>query len=215
MPDPSKPDPQDNYDPGFLPLKRELMRKSLHVLALVLPVTMLLLGKTPSILIFGGLALLGVVLDVLRAGKAPLNHWIVTFFGSLMRPREKEQTQGRIVINGATWAMLSAFILVLVFPVQVAAFAFTIFMLGDAVAALAGRRLGRIRLGKSSKTLEGSLAFLVTGLLTSLIFPGIYFWHGAVASLAACIAEALPLPLDDNLRVPLVAAAIMLAVQQM
>ncbi|WP_291320180.1 hypothetical protein [Desulfonatronospira sp.] len=203
------------HDPGFIPFRRELMRKSLHVLALVIPATMLFLGKLPSIFIFGSLALLAVVLDVLRAGKAPLNHWIADFFGSLMRPGEKEPPQGRVVVNGATWSLLSAFILILVFPVQVAAFAFTIFMLGDAAAALVGRRLGRIRLGRSPKTLEGSLAFLATALLISLLFPGINFWHGAASSLSACIAEALPRPLDDNLRVPLVAAAIMLAVQQL
>ncbi|EFI34675.1 phosphatidate cytidylyltransferase [Desulfonatronospira thiodismutans ASO3-1] len=215
MPDPQKHDMHGRHDSGFLPLRRELMRKSLHVLALVIPAAMLLLGKPPSIVIFGGLAFLGIVLDIIRAGKAPLNYWIVNFFGSLMRPREKELPQGRVVVNGATWAMLSAFLLVLFFPVQVAAFAFTIFMLGDAAAALAGRRMGRIRLGKSPKTLEGSLAFLATALLISLVFPGIYFWHGAASSLAACIAEAAPLPLDDNLRVPLVAALTMLAVQHL
>ena len=214
MPDPSKHITQGPQDPGFLPFRRELMRKSLHVLALVIPAAMLLLDKLPSIVIFGALAFLGIALDVFRAGKAPLNHWIVDFFGSLMRPREKELPQGKVAVNGATWAMISAFVLVLVFPVQVAAFAFTIFMLGDAAAALAGRRLGRIRLGNGPKTLEGALAFLVTGLLTSLFFPGIYFWHGAVSSLAACIAEALPFPLDDNLRVPMVAALALLAAQQ-
>ncbi len=213
MPQPRKQDPQSRPDPGFLPFRRELMRKSLHVLALVIPATMLLLGNTPSMLIFGSFAALGIGLDIIRAGKAPLNHWIAYFFGSLMRPREKELPQGKVVVNGATWAMISAFILVLFFPVQVAAFAFTIFMLGDAAAALAGRRLGRIRLGGSTKTLEGSLAFLATALLISLFFPGIHFWHGAASSLAACIAEALPIPLDDNLRVPLVAALALLAVQ--
>lgn len=210
-----KPDLQNARDPGFLPFKNELMRKSLHVAALIIPACMLLVDKNITALLFGSLAALGIVLDIIRAFTGPINSTVVSLFGCLMRPREKEPSSGRIVVNGATWAMLSAFILVLVFPVQVAAFAFTIFMLGDAAAALVGRRLGRIRLGKSPKSLEGCLAFLATSLLVSTVFPGINFWHGAAASLAASIAEALPLPLDDNLRVPLVAAAIMLAVQQM
>jgi len=53
---------------------------------------------------------------------------------------------------------------------------------------------------------EGSLAFVVTGLAVWACFPTVTLAVGAWSVGAAAVAEALPLPLNDNIRVPLVAA---------
>jgi dolichol kinase len=192
-----------------MPYKHELLRKAVHIPALIIPAGMLILERHQSIIILGCVTIIAVSLDLLRARHALLNRWIQTIFGLLMRPDEKAASKEGVVFNGATWALVSAFLLILIFPVHVAAFSISIFLIGDAAAALAGRRFGRIKWGRGSKTVEGSLAFLLTGLIVVLIIPGVKFWTGFLACLGACLAEALPGPVNDNLKVPLSAAGIM------
>jgi len=192
-----------------LPYKHELLRKAVHIPALIIPAGMLMLERHQSIIILGFVTILAVSLDLLRARHTLLNRWIQKIFGLLMRPGEKAASEAGVVLNGATWALISAFLLILIFPVNVAAFSISVFLIGDAAAALAGRRFGRIKWGRGSKTMEGSLAFLLTALMVIPIIPGVKFWTGFLACLGACLAEALPGPVNDNLRVPLSAAGIM------
>jgi dolichol kinase len=86
-----------------------------------------------------------------------------------------------------------------------------------------GKWIGRTRLpgkGKTGKvkTLEGSLACLIACLMVGFIF---YFagldvgWLAVlVGALGATVAEAipLPLPLNDNLIIPLFAGLVMVAI---
>lgn len=191
--------------------KRELLRKALHLLALIIPAIIFFLGTLPALLILGPSAAVFLCLDYLRARSARVGRWIEAYFGSLMRTEEKSLPGQKPVINGSTWVLVTAVLLLLLFPAYIAAAALTLFLLGDAVAAMVGSRYGRIYWGKSRKTVEGSLAFLAAALLVVLLFPGIKFWPGAAASVCACLAELPSGPLNDNLRVPLVAAAAMLA----
>jgi dolichol kinase len=54
---------------------------------------------------------------------------------------------------------------------------------------------------------EGSLAFIAAGLLVLAFFP--LSWTARLtAILSAAVAEAAPLPVNDNIAVPLIAAAV-------
>jgi len=70
-----------------------------------------------------------------------------------------------------------------------------------------GKGMGRVAIFK--KTLEGSLAFLFSALLIVWIYPGLNRLAGSLAALGATVIELLPIPIDDNLTIPLVAGAIM------
>lgn len=209
MPDRSKSPSLQNRDNNHLPYKHELLRKAVHIPALIIPAGMLILERTQSILALGVICIIAVGLDLLRFRLKFLNLWLQKIFGLLMRPEEKSGPEGKVVLNGASWALVSAFLLILIFPVHVAAASFSIFLVGDAAAALAGRRFGRIKWGRGSKTLEGSLAFLVSAIIVLPMIPDVKFWIGVAACLGASLAEALPGPFNDNLRVPLSAAGIM------
>jgi dolichol kinase len=150
-----------------------------------------------------GLAVSG---DVLRAYSPRFNRFIRRIFGSMMRTAELPPLGRGVVINGATWVLVSALLLALVFPLRVVLPAFTMFMISDAVAAVVGRRWGRHRWGRTARTVEGSAAFLVSGLAVMACFPHPIFGVGAVATAVACVAEALPGPGNDNVRVPFAAA---------
>lgn len=196
-----------------IPYREELKRKAIHLLALVVPLGMALLGKAWSIYLLVPMALLAVTADVLRVRSEAFARFIYRLFGSMMRTEERPPVGGPITINGATWVLLSAAALALIFPIRIGVAAFTMFMLSDAAAALVGRRFGRLHWGNNPRTVEGSLAFLVTGLVVMAFFPHIVFWIGAVSVVAAALAEALPRPLNDNLRVPLVAATVIVLLE--
>jgi dolichol kinase len=193
----------------------ELYRKGLHLLALAVPLGMAVLGRDLSLGLLVPMALLAVSADVLRVRSARFARSIYRIFGFMMRRKELPPVGGPVVINGATWVLVSAALLTLLFPIRIGVAAFTMFMLGDAVAALVGRRFGRTRWPGGTRTLEGSAGFLAASLLVVAFFPNVVFWIGAISALVACVTEALPMPFNDNLRVPLVAATIIFALEHL
>jgi len=194
------------HDPKTLPFSAELRRKALHILALVVPLGMAWLGMPDALYALVPASALALGGDVLRAYSQRFNRFIRRVFGSMMRVRELPPAGHGIVINGATWVLVSALLLALTFPLRVVIPVFTMFMVGDAVAALVGRRWGRHPWGRTARTVEGSTAFLVTGLAVMACFPAVGLGVGAAATAIACAAEAMPVPMNDNVRVPFTAA---------
>lgn len=195
--------------PAFGP---ELRRKLLHLAALVLPAAVLRWGDPfiYGILIPG--ALLALAADLLRVRAGWLHRLIGTVFGPLMRSRERPPLGAPPCVNGATWMALSASAAFLLFTRPIAALAFSVLVLGDAAAALVGRTVGTIRLGSSEKTLEGSLGFVIAGLVPVVVaaeLGAVSYWAGAAAVLAAAGAEATTTRLNDNLLIPLVAGLVL------
>ena len=94
--------------------------------------------------------------------------------------------------------------------------------IGDPVAAIVGIKFGKTVLFRGSgtlktpqngKTIEGSIAFAcVTLLIAYLIWSkGAYenFTAAAIGAITAAVVEFLPIPLDDNIRVPLISSIVM------
>ena len=191
----------------------EVQRKALHLLALVIPLGMAWLGSPVALYVVGGGALFAIGADVLRAYSAPFSEWIRWIFGPLMRKEELPDVGTGITFNGATCVLVGAALLALLFPLRVAVPVLTMTMLADAAAALVGRRWGRHPWGTLSSTVEGSAAFLVTGAVVMFAFGSFGVLPAAAGVCGAAFVEALPLPINDNIRVPLIAAALVLAVE--
>src|SRR5687768_12641610 len=105
-------------------------------------------------------------------------------------------------VSGATWLLVSFFLVLLLLPRQAAIAAMWAVSLGDATAALAGRALGRHRLTRdSSKTLEGSVACAAISFLGAWLVAGLPIGLSAGAGILAAAAEWPGHPLDDNLRI--------------
>lgn len=189
--------------------KAEVKRKAIHLVALIIPLGMVLLEKPLAIYILTPLAVIAFAADYLRVKSPWFSRIIGVVFGSLMRKSELPPVGGSFVINGATWVLLSASLLIFAFPVGIAVPAFTLFMLGDAAAALVGRRWGRHPWLGSSRTIEGSLAFFAVGLGTVALFSSsIPLWIGALSALVGALVEAFPGPINDNLAVPVAVASV-------
>lgn len=189
----------------------ELGRKALHLLALIIPLGMWGLGTPLALYVVGACALVAIFADVSRAYSSVFNEWIRWLFGPLMRVDELPGVGKGVTFNGATCVLVGATLLALIFPLRVAVPVLTMSMLADAAAALVGRRLGRHPWGPLSATVEGSAAFVVTGLAVMSGFSFLAFGPAVVSVLVAAVVEAVPAPINDNIRVPLMAAVVLVA----
>lgn len=206
--------------------RAELGRKALHLGALVIPLGILLLdgveisGWRLSVLILAPLAVLALILDVARVRSPGIRTFLHRWFGWLMRPEEVPPLGGPITFNGATMMCTSAALCAALFPSGIAAAALAMLMVGDGAAAIVGRRFGRHPWPGSPKSIEGSLAYAVTAFAIGL---AVVAWPGSELSLGVCavgaisgaVVEALPIPLNDNLRVPLLTGLAMVAARSM
>jgi len=98
----------------------------------------------------------------------------------------------------------------------VAAAAICFLAFGDVAASAVGERYGNLKIGE--KSLEGTLAFIIaaagSGLLLSM--AGIALPTGIIllGTFVAAGVELLPLPVNDNLVIPLAAGGVMQSVLQ-
>lgn len=119
--------------------------------------------------------------------------------------------------SGAFWFFFSIGITLLIFPIDVARAAILILAVGDSISTLVGCRLGRHRL-LGTKTVEGSLSFLLASLSSVALVP---IHMAIVAALIGTAAELLPEVgalegmrtrgvVNDNFLIPILAGSAML-----
>lgn len=183
-----------------------------------MPVGLLFLGKSAAVWILVPLAGLAITLDIARQRIPAAKRLIEGCFAFMMRPEELPAKRKRLVLNGATWMCVAAALVAILFDEPIAAAGLVMLMVGDGVAAVVGRKYGTLRYPNSPKSLQGSLAFFVVACVGCLPLLGSLWGHPPVSmlqigagALAATIVEALPIPINDNLRVPLVASLVISA----
>jgi dolichol kinase len=185
--------------------RSELIRKTIHLLAMVLPIGMLVLDRRPALAVLASLSALALTTEFARTRSAAVQRTVDGLVGWMMRAEEKPPL-GQIRLSGATWVLISALVLLVFFPARLASLALTVFMVGDAAAALVGRRFGKHRWGNGQKTIEGTVGFVVAGSVVGLFFTEPAIWFGPAAALMAGAFELLPGPLNDNLQAPFLTA---------
>lgn len=209
---------QDASDLGY---DGEIYRKMLHLLAMGYPVGYLLIPDPWGLLLLMALSVMALSLDWLRAHHRGSHAFFERFFGFMMRRGEREVLGTGPVFNGATWVTVSFTLLVLLFPRDVAIVSFAMFMVGDAAAALIGRKFGRTSWLREGATVEGSLAFLfVGGAVAWVLVSGFLPWPELdlplravlTATVVAALLEAAPIPVNDNLATPLGAALVIMGI---
>jgi dolichol kinase len=184
----------------------ELHRKAIHLSSLVIPVGYYFLPEEPARRALLVAALIAIVIEAVRLNEPRISRITLRLAGALLRESEKNG------LFGSTYLILGSLLCAHSFdkPVVVASILFVI--LGDAAAALVGRAYGRVQI--FGKTLEGSLACLVVCFVVGALLPGIPLKVAAVGAFTATVFELFPIPLDDNMRVPLAAGfAMRLAMQ--
>jgi len=121
-----------------LTLRREVARKALHLVFVVVPVTYAFgLPRRWLVAALGAAAVVAVTIEVARAWHAPTRERFVRWVGALLREHERARW------SGATWMVLSMLGLAALVPHGVAVAAMWAISAGDAAAALVGRTLER------------------------------------------------------------------------
>ncbi len=180
----------------------EIKRKIVHLSTLIVPIGYGLTSEESVLFFLLPFFLCYLWVDLLRhfhSGTASL--FQKYFFGKVLREKEKG------TLMGSTYFLFSSLLTILIFPKPIAIASLLILILSDTAAALVGKWVGGISV--FGKTLEGSMAFLVSSLIIVWNYPQLNRFSGSFAALGATLVELLPIRVDDNLTIPLVAGAIM------
>jgi dolichol kinase len=203
---PTDPQHQEASHPSEISMKNEVIRKSIHLSSIGIPLIYGLAGRDVLLWLLVPATIISVVVEFIRMRVPTVEAKLRRVFGTIMRQHELAEAHAKI--SGATWVLLSATFCVIVFPQLIAMAGFTILIVSDTAAALFGRKFGRHRF--LEKSVEGSSAFYVTAMMVvgalMLIYdvPMVFLTTGAAAAFAATAAEAFSYGanIDDNLTIP-------------
>ncbi|MCL2219119.1 MAG: hypothetical protein FWC23_04340 [Chitinispirillia bacterium] len=217
--------------------KEEITRKLLHLFALIMPVGLFYFPQwgmpywvAVALLVFFVIG--SIIVETLRFRVPAVQAVFFKCFGHMLRKEEKGK------VTGSTYVVGAALICSLIFWDEqlrhISFMVLTMFILGDAIAAIVGLSMGRIKIGK--KSLEGSLAcFLLCMILFYALFPNLphllpvawqvskanMLWIALAASFSITIFELVPLKItskiiiNDNLAVPVITGGIIWFLERM
>ena len=164
-----------------------------------------LLGRDRALVFYSVLFIMVLALDVTRLAIPAVNTFLFTRFSSFIRKNEAHKLTGTAPYVLGIGLSLYAFSL----PVATAAICFLAF--GDVAATTIGERYGRTKIG--GKSLEGTIAFVIAALAVGgalvLMGSGTNPWVMVLGALVAAGVELLPLPINDNLVIPIVSGGVM------
>ena len=160
-----------------------------------------LLPQKTTLFILVPITISSIIVDLIRLRNLPYAGFLNWLLGPILREHESWD------LTGSSYILSASVLSILFFNKKIAIAAIAYIILGDIASAIIGRIYGKTKIEK--KSLEGSLAFLSVCLLIALFLPGLPFWIGVIGALVATSVEALSIPLNDNLSVPLVSGLVM------
>ncbi|MCL5267657.1 MAG: dolichol kinase [Bacteroidetes bacterium] len=188
----------------------ELIRKGIHLFSLVIPAVYYFIPKPLTLGILVPITVAFIVVDLARYDVPLISAVFYRFFGFLLRRHEVDEKKH--ALNGATYMLISAVICIIIFPKYIMVTSFTVLILADAASAVFGKRFGRHKIfpGTSMpKSYEGSLAFIIAGIVGVALTPKADYWVaeyliGIAATVVASVAEVVSYNVvDDNIAVPI------------
>jgi dolichol kinase len=148
-------------------------------------------------------------MEISRRFSPTVNRFLMWVFGPFAHPHEAHR------VNSATWYTTAILILAYGFDLHLGVAALAVLGLGDPMAALVGRRFGRIRL-IHGRSLEGTSAFVVSGTLAAWLTlwlwpiatpqPALVVAIASATALFGAVAELASRRVDDNFAIPLAGA---------
>lgn len=179
----------------MLSARRELARKSIHLLAVVFPLWYAA-GATrrAMIIMLSAIVVIALGVELTRSRNRTVRELFGRTVGSLLRSHEVDG------LSGATWLALALLLAVVAFPMDVAIAAMWCAAVGDALAAIVGRSIGRVRPGGGTKSLEGSVTCFAATLAGALWIAHLPAAESIVAATGGTLAEWPERPFDDNVR---------------
>jgi dolichol kinase len=97
------------------------------------------------------------------------------------------------------------------YPKQVGFAAITILTLGDGTAKIMGKKFGVTHFPyNKAKKLEGTVAGIIASTMGCLLFVSPY--KAVIVSTICMIIESVPLPINDNILIPLIAGLLFIII---
>ena len=171
----------------------------------ILPVVGIFVPWMAIVIGSGLVTLTSLSLDLARFRTPYLNRLFLRWLAPFLKSDEAFK------ITGATYLLIATFLCFLVLRQEIAVMALLFLALGDPVAGLVGGRTPGPRIfGKSP---GGTAAFILVSLavVAVLTASGViqYHWALVAGAVLAALVEVAPIPVDDNLTIPLVSGLFM------
>lgn len=201
-------------------LKFEVQRKAIHMVGLLAPFSLIYFGKDLTLIFLAIILIIFFVVEPYRTKRIDIRimEGIEPFVNEVLRAKISEslrkieekmleitREEERFFIGAHIYFAAAALVTLILFPEKVVIGALTVTLISDALAALVGKGFGRHRF-KNGKSVEGSLAYFLSGFLILIfIFP----WYvSVIASFAGALAEFYEFPPDDNFSAPVIISAV-------
>lgn len=191
-------------DQGTIDYKSELLRKSIHLLSLSIPIIYYFITRGLALKVLIPITFFAVVIDFGRHFSPPLKKTFNLLFGFLLREHEIDSKKRNL--SGASYVLIAALICIVLFPKVIFITAFSVLILSDIAAALVGRKFGKHKF--LSKSLEGTIAFFVVASIVVVFTPKVNgsfleYVIGIIAVAVGTISENISYGwADDNLTIP-------------
>ncbi|WMW24138.1 SEC59/DGK1/VTE5 family protein [Methanolobus sediminis] len=171
--------------------KDEILRKAFHLASVAIVLVYYFFGKTIVLYFMASYLVIVLIIEHLRLDRGCK----LPFVNHLLRREEETSIAGHIYFT------LGAIVAVSIFSENVAYAALLMATFGDMSAALIGKKFGRRRIFRNSKSLEGCIAEFIVDLVIGYVLlsnPGIALIMAFVATAVETGFEKI----DDNLAIP-------------
>ena len=187
-----------------LSFKNEILRKLLHLTALIIPVAYLKINNLFFVNSFISVLFLSIIiLESMKKNNTIIWKIFNSFFKPFIRKYEYKKPMG------SSYMIFSFFLIILFFNKIIVATSMFITIVSDALAAIIGLRYGKLKT-INNKTLEGSYAFLVSTIIILFISTtSLSLYVIIIISIIITAIEAFTPMEYDNLTVPIFSAIIL------
>jgi glycerol-3-phosphate acyltransferase PlsY len=185
--------------------KKEFLRKLIHLSSLWIIIAATWLPAQQFKLILFLTTSIVLIIDISRRYIAPLNKLFNKVFCLVLRNNEFKNNS----LTGASYMLISACICYLIYPQITFILAMSVLIISDTAAALIGINYGKYKI--FGKTIEGLIAFIITGFM--ICFTIFKYYHlslmwlslATISVVIGAIAEFLSnkIKLDDNFIIPI------------
>ena len=186
---------------------KHIGRKLFHLLGgLGLLSLYYLLGRRTALICYGILMAVVLIVEITRLRIPAFNRFFQERFSGFIRKTEANK------LTGTGPYVLGVGLTLLLYRPDIATAAICFLAFGDVSATAVGERYGRTKIS-GEKSLEGTMAFVAAAVLSGVLlnFAGIHLMHGLIlaGSIVAAGVELLPLPVNDNLVIPVASGGAM------
>ncbi|XHH07851.1 MAG: haloacid dehalogenase-like hydrolase [Candidatus Bathyarchaeia archaeon] len=192
----------DKKEKKPFPSTNDFVREDIHAAGFFMPVIAQIVGVLPVAVFIGVLSIVYFISELVRLDgkKLPLISEVTCHAAS--------QSELYGFAAAPLYYALGILLTLLVFPFPASAAAIAIFALGDSTASIFGGLIGLQLPFNKGKTLEGSVSGFVFAFLAGSLF--VAPWIAVVGAAVAMFVEYLPLPVNDNVLIPLVTASVLM-----